>query len=57
MNEARIIQFPERRTCYKCVYYLWEVSECFLFAERIYSESEAARHCPSYEVDDDQITD
>jgi hypothetical protein len=45
-----LIEFPNKRSCFKCEHYASEVSRCFLFDEQIDSEIFAAKDCNGYEV-------
>ena len=70
MGDAKIIQFPARpgqpgqplhpsqmgrvRSCFDCVFYLFETSHCDLYDERIDSELFAARDCDGYETEGDE---
>ena len=47
---ARIFEFPNLRTCFRCVHYT--ESYCRLFDEQIDSETFAAKDCPGFEVED-----
>lgn len=45
-----VIEFPDRRSCFKCIHYADWASHCELLDEEIDSEIFAARHCNGYET-------
>lgn len=47
---GKVLEFPDRRSCFRCVHYAEWASRCLLLDEEIDSEVFAARHCASYET-------
>lgn len=51
---AEIFQFPERRTCLRCVHYshLNTAGYCQMLDKLVREPEEVAEHCPAFETED-----